>query len=99
MKPRSELYWDTDIPSCLPLQVARLSPKTLLSLSVMRLNPKMLLSSSLVVMMATLPSAGARSMAPNKRIRAPHALQIEVSECPPQLRPVFLAEALALMLA
>src|SRR5262249_37358920 len=56
MKPRGELYWDTDTTdlSAPPSDAVRPAQAA-------RVRPKPLLSSSLT-MMATLPSAGARSM-------------------------------------
>ena len=62
MKPRSELTGILTQHAFLPLPVTRLSPKILLSSSLTRSSAKTLLSSSLA-RMATLPSAGARSMA------------------------------------
>src|SRR5437016_4330013 len=67
MKPRSELYWDTDTTRLSAPPSDAVEPKTLLSSSVTRSSAKTLLSSSLTLM-ATLPSAGARSMVAEQEV-------------------------------
>jgi hypothetical protein len=61
MKPRSELYWDTETTRLSAPPSDAVEPKTLPSSRMTRLNPKTLLFSSLTLM-ATLPNPGARSM-------------------------------------